>query len=115
MSMSKNFNMSDIRRTFRYMKRNGLRGAYFAAKERMKLRAESRYSYLCPDEGELANQRNETRDLEGAPSITVVIPAYEPDAAYFRKAVESVINQSYPHWRLVITPRARVPSGGLSS
>ena len=103
MSMSKIFNMSDIRRTFRYMKRNGLRGAYYAAKERMKLRAESRYSYLCPDEGELANQRNETHDPERAPSITVVIPAYEPDAVYFRKAVESVINQSYPHWRLVIT------------
>ncbi|MBO4899376.1 MAG: glycosyltransferase [Lachnospiraceae bacterium] len=101
--MSKRIDMSDIRRTFRYMKRNGLRGAYFAAKERMKLRAESRYSYICPDEGELANQRNETRDLEGEPSITVVIPAYEPNPVYFRKAVESVINQSYPHWRLVIT------------
>ena len=103
MCMSKRFDLSDIKRTLRYMKRNGVSNAYYAAKERLKLRASSRYSYISPGEGELANQCNETRALEGAPSITVVIPAYEPDENYFRKAVESVISQSYPHWRLVIT------------
>ncbi len=93
---------SDISKTMKYLKRNGFRTTYFAAVERLGMRAGSHYSYTEPDEGELAKQRKETADAEGWPSITMVMPAYNPDEHFFREALSSVLKQSYPHWKLVI-------------
>lgn len=98
----KKINLSDISKTIKYMKRNGAREAFSAARERLEMRARAHYSYVAPDDGELAKQRKETSDAEGWPSITIVMPAYNPDEHFFREALSSVIRQSYPHWKLVI-------------
>ncbi len=99
--MKKRF-QSDLSKTMKYLKRNGFRDTFFAAAERLGARAGSRYSYVMPDDGELAKQRKETGDAEGWPSITIVMPAYNPDELFFREALSSVLKQSYPHWKLVI-------------
>lgn len=49
-------------------------------------------------------------DLDGpagsAPLITVVMPTYNPNAAWLRAAVASVRSQIYPHWQLSIADDA---------
>ena len=99
--MKKRF-QSDLSKTMKYLKRNGFRDTFFAAAERLGARAGRRYSYVMPDDGELAKQRKETADAEGWPSITIVMPAYNPNEHFFREALSSVLRQSYPHWKLVI-------------
>jgi len=86
----------------RYMKRNGAREAFSAAMERLERNARTHYSYVAPDDGELAKQRKETSGSEGWPSITIVMPTYNTDEHFFREALSSVLKQSYPHWKLVI-------------
>lgn len=86
----------------KYLKRNGFRDTFFAAAERLGARANNHYSYLMPDDGELAKQHKETSVAEGWPSITIVMPTYNPDEHFFREALSSVLRQSYPHWKLVI-------------
>lgn len=94
--------LSNISKTMRYMKRNGARDAFSAAMERLERNARTHYSYVAPDDGELAKQRKETSGPEGWPSITIVMPTYNTDEHFFREALSSVLKQSYPHWKLVI-------------
>ncbi|MCR5594767.1 MAG: glycosyltransferase [Lachnospiraceae bacterium] len=85
------------------MKRNGLSDTYYAVRERLELRAKSPYTYVRPDEQILAKEHEESEKLENPPLITIVMPAYNPPQDYFCKAIESVIAQSYPFWKLVIS------------
>ncbi len=90
------------------MKRNGFRDTYYAAKERLMMRAGGSYSYVCPGASELAGQTEETGEygdtsgLGSWPLITLIMPAYNTPEDFFRQAADSVINQSYRHWNLVI-------------
>lgn len=77
-------------------------GAYYTARERLEAKKSDNYGYEAPDDGTLAKQRFETSAIAGVPLITIVMPAFNPPERYFRKAVESVIGQSYVNWRLVI-------------
>ena len=42
------------------------------------------------------------RDLSQGPLISVIIPAYNPPAAYFEELIYSVISQAYQNWELII-------------
>jgi len=44
------------------------------------------------------------------PFISVIVPVYNPKQKYLREAIESVINQSYPHWELCIADDASTKS-----
>lgn len=84
------------------MKRNGISNTWYAVRERMEQKRRSPYEYVSPDDAELAKQRNKTYDVEGRPSITLVLPAYNTPEIYLKKAVESVLEQTYPYWNLVV-------------
>jgi GT2 family glycosyltransferase len=36
------------------------------------------------------------------PIISIILPVYNPELAHLRKAIDSVVNQYYPHWELCI-------------
>lgn len=40
--------------------------------------------------------------VDDGPLLSVVIPVYRPSIWYFRECVQSVINQTYPHWELCL-------------
>lgn len=92
-------NRANIRKAWLYLKRNGLRGTYYAARERL---AEERqpYAYTAPDEAECARQR----EWSARESVTfsVVVPAYRTPERYLFELIASVREQTYPHWELVI-------------
>lgn len=92
-------NRANIRKAWLYLKRNGLRGTYYAARERL---AEERqpYAYTAPDEAECARQR----EWSARESVTfsVVVPAYRTPERYLLELIASVREQTYPHWELVI-------------
>jgi len=57
-----------------------------------------------------ARGRQELRSLVSQivdpPLISVVLPVYEPTEEHLREAIESVVNQVYPHWELCVADDA---------
>lgn len=40
---------------------------------------------------------------ESGPTLSVMMPVYNPDIAFLREAVSSIANQWYPHWQLIMS------------
>lgn len=72
-----------------------------AAKEAVEYRNwVTMYDTLSDSDRQGINAR--IRQLKYKPLISVVMPVYNVDALWLRLAIESVINQMYPHWELCI-------------
>jgi len=109
--MGKIINLNNFNKTIRYLKKNGFSEAYYTAKERIALKKSSLYIFAPVSEEECKGQReiinndfllkNYGNDAKW-PLITVVIPAYETKKEYLSVAIESVLDQTYPFWELII-------------
>lgn len=91
---------SNVRKTVNYLKKNGVRHAWYAAKERMEEERKDHYTYIAPARERLEQQRKESTD--GALTFSIVVPAYETDERFLREMVDSVLMQSYAGWELII-------------
>lgn len=92
--------LSNVRKTVNYLKKNGITQAYYAARERIENEKRDDYFYREPTEETLAVQRKETTDY---PYIfSIVVPAYETGEEFLRAMIDSVRNQSYVKWELII-------------
>jgi GT2 family glycosyltransferase len=58
------------------------------------------------DDERLSGMRSEARALNRQPVFSVVMPVYNPPIHFLCLAIESVINQVYPHWELCIADDA---------
>ena len=50
--------------------------------------------------------KKEIEDFERKPLISVLLPVYDTPEKWLSQAIESVINQTYPHWELCIADDA---------
>lgn len=91
---------TDIVKTWNYMKRNGFKSTIGAVKERMTVCYDLEYSYEFPSASLLQMQR-ETASWD-LPKISILVPAYETPETYMLQLLESVVEQSYSHWELII-------------
>lgn len=97
---NKIFKVSNLNKTIRYLKKNGIRHAYYAAKERIEEEKRDSYHYVEPSKEILKQQREETQDWPYL--FSIVVPAYETKEAFLRDMIDSVCRQSYNRWELVI-------------
>lgn len=97
----KNFlRISNIKKTAYYLKKNGLKQTYYAAKERTVQEIRENYSYQPPTDEALFRQREKSAEMQY--KFSIVVPVYDPPLAYFSAMVESVLAQSYPHFELIL-------------
>lgn len=97
---NKIFRISNFRKTVHYLQKNGIRHAYYAARERIEEERKADYFYREPTAEQLAAQRAQTAgDQE---RFSIVVPAYETKEQFLREMIESVRRQSYPLWELII-------------
>ena len=65
-----------------------------------------RWNSFCarhdPKAARLRTMRDRSRAWPDRPLVSILLPTYEPDAAYLRAAIESVVTQAYEHWELCI-------------
>ncbi len=47
-----------------------------------------------------------TQSFSYQPLISIIVPVFNPPERYLRAAIESVINQTYPHWELCLADDA---------
>ena len=97
-----------LSKTWRTARGEGLDVAVRKARRRLELfwqaRAYQRWirEFDTITAGERAVMRNRLETFERRPLISVLMPVYNVDEAWLRKAVESVLRQSYPDWELCI-------------
>lgn len=93
-------NKANVKKTIYYLKRNGIRNTWYAVKERLEQGKRSPYSYVAPTEEELARQRVTNPGYQGI--ISIVVPTYNTPPKYLCEMIDSVVNQTYSNWELVL-------------
>lgn len=97
--MSK-LSIGNLKKTFYYLKRNGLRDTYLAALERLQSKADTDYCYEAPGESELERQRAWSR--QEPVFFSLLVPAYRTPEKFLRELIQSVLGQTYSRFELLI-------------
>ena len=91
-------NIANLKKTLYYLQRNGLRETWISVRER--LTETDRYFYVpCPEE-EL--ERQSCRKWDNPVTLSIVVPLYRTPEIYLNRMITSVMQQSYPHWELIL-------------
>ena len=98
--MGKIFKVSNLRKTIHYLKKNGIRQAYYAARERMEREMADTYHFVPVSDELLEKQREWAKDR--FVKFSILVPAYETDETYLREMIDSVLSQSYGHFELIL-------------
>lgn len=91
---------SNVNKTILYLKKNGVRHAFYAAKERIEEEKKDTYVYLAPLRETLEAQRREAAEMPWL--FSIVVPTYETDEGFLREMIDSVCAQTYPNWELLL-------------
>ena len=89
--------MGNIKKTMRYLKRNGFANTYYAVKERLFYKDVPFNAY---ENSEHFLKTETDKKFEGL--FSIVVPVYETKEEHLRAMIESVIAQDYKNWELVI-------------
>lgn len=92
--------MGNFQKLRRYLKRNGLKNTYYAAKERLTKNGAAPYNYAELSEKSLISQREAS--VNAPVLISIVVPVYETGERFLRELIDSVMNQTYGNWQLVL-------------
>lgn len=93
-------NRANVTKTIRYLQKNGIKHAFYAAKERLEESGKNEYCYISPDQETLGIQRKSSGQFPYR--FSIVVPAYETKEEYLREMLDSVMKQSYDNWELLI-------------
>ena len=92
-------NSANLKKTYYYLKRNGLRATYLAALARLQAKHE-----IIADapltEAALLEQKSKTWEYQ--PKISILVPTYKTKELYLRQMVDSVLAQTYVNLELII-------------
>lgn len=91
-------NITNLKKTIYYLKRNGAKATWYALRER--LAPAVAYTFQPAPQRELEVQRKWSADKRLR--FSILVPAYRTDQQYLRELIQSVAEQSYPHWELLL-------------
>lgn len=103
--MANIFNITNLKKTYYYLKRNGIVQTLGAALERTKSPYFSDYTYCLPKKQELENQS--TLWWENPKVFSVVVPAYETKEEFLKVLMDSMLEQTYSYWELIIADASK--------
>lgn len=98
----RNKTMSNVSKTIAYFKRNGIINTAYAVVERLQQNKENNYEFVPVKEESLKMQYEATHNDENAPLFSILVPVYETKAEYLRAMIDSVLNQSYSRFELIL-------------
>ena len=98
--MANIFNLTNLKKTYYYLKRNGVMQTIGAALERVQAPYFADYNYRLPSKQELDTQRQVK--WENPVVFSIVVPAYETKEEFLKVLMDSLLEQTYSHWELLI-------------
>ena len=98
--MAKILKASNIRKTINYLKKNGVKHAYYAARERIESEKADTYIYEAVPADALMRQRELSKEFSY--KFSILVPVYETPEAYLRRMIDSVLTQSYGNFELIL-------------
>ncbi|MBD78776.1 MAG: family 2 glycosyl transferase [Crocinitomicaceae bacterium] len=63
-----------------------------------------------PDENELIRQKKEIDQFKDRPILSVLMPVYNPPVEFFKRAMDTILQQSYEYWELCLADDASTDS-----
>ncbi len=110
--------INSIKKTIAYARRNGIGNTAVAVMERLRDQRSDNYTYVPPTEEELEKQRKWYRSLlnnadksKMLPLISILVPCYNTDREFLKMMIESVQNQTYGKWELILAEAPIVSKG----
>ena len=91
--------MSYIARIKDYLNRNGIKNTAYAVADKF-VEAKRDYRFVGVSDEELQKQRR--RVWPAHITVSIVVPTYETKEEYLRACIESVLNQTYEHFELIL-------------
>ena len=80
--MGKIIKISNLKKTVRYLKKNGIRQAYYAMRERVQTEAADHYTYEPLNDLELRGQAEDGKQFRT--KFSVLVPTFETKEEYLR-------------------------------
>ncbi len=93
-------NKDNLRKTLYYLKKNGIKNTLTAMAERLQSKETDSYAYVMPAEEILQKQRE--RVWPEPITFSILVPLYHTPEKYFKELLESVRNQTYSFWQLIL-------------
>jgi len=93
-------NGANLKKAWHYMQKNGIKSMLTLAGERLQKHAYDDETYIPMTQEEIERQKIESDRY--STSFSILVPAYETPAQYFREMIASVVNQTYTNWELLI-------------
>ena len=93
---------ANLKKTIYYLKRNGLSAAIAAAAERLQGYPESEAAPPAASPETLCWQRQLWKEQDCSRKFSIVVPLYRTPDRFLREMIQSLIEQTYPTWELVL-------------
>lgn len=93
-------NVTNLRKAYYYMRKNGLRAMSVAARERMMGNPRENETYIPITKEEL--ERQKCRSNSFGVSFSVLVPVFHTPEKFYREMIESVLNQTYKDFELIL-------------
>ena len=94
------FSLANGKKTWYYLKKNGIKSACLAVLERLEERKQPPYQYAAPTSEELEAQRVSGAENAGPLRFSILVPAYETKKEYLEALLNCVREQSWPYWEI---------------
>lgn len=94
-----------MKKAWYYCRRNGVSRTFFAALERILQINNIRYEYKPLSEAEKKAQSE--RSFSEEITFSILVPAYETDPHFLHQMIDSLMQQTYRRWELVIADASR--------
>lgn len=98
--MGKILKAGNLKKTIHYLKKNGFRQAFFAARERIDSERADNYVYQAPSGEEISRQIADGSKF--TVKFSILVPTYETREDYLRAMVDSVLDQTYGNFELIL-------------
>ncbi|MFI3213814.1 MAG: glycosyltransferase [Eubacteriales bacterium] len=98
--MGKILSSTNLKKAYYYMKKNGMKKAVLGVAERIQKPYYENYRYINLSKQCLEEQKN--RKFEREYTFSIVVPAYETNQKYLEEMIDSVLEQTYPKWELIL-------------
>lgn len=92
--------VANLKKTYYYMKKNGLKQTFVGIVERVVYSHYKDYNYMGIVEAE--RNRQTSKIFEKEYTFSILVPTFETDEIYLTEMIHSVLSQTYHKWELIL-------------